>query len=175
MYKMLYKTPLQFGNLFLFSDGRYLTGVCFEGFENAGSYSLCSQIVSDSSSEGCFCQTVRWLDLYFSGKVPDFVPDFKIENVTPFRQKVLNSLMKIPFGQTVTYGSIAREILCADGKKMSAQAVGAALGWNPIEIIIPCHRVVGASGNLTGYGGGLENKAELLKHELFYSFGLHKL
>ena len=172
MYKMLYETPRQFGNLFLFSDGRYLTGVCFEGSKDEVKHSACTQILTDSSAADCFCQTITWLDLYFAGKVPDFVPEFKIENLTPFRQQVLNSLMKIPFGQTVTYGSIAQEFLCADCKKMSAQAVGSAVGWNPIGIIIPCHRVVGSSGNLTGYGGGLKNKAALLNHELFYTFNL---
>ena len=87
--------------------------------------------------------------------------------MTPFRKEVLSRLMEIPYGETVTYGEIAQEIAQKRSTtgRMSAQAVGGAVGWNPICIMIPCHRVIGADGSLTGYGGGIENKRWLLVHE----------
>lgn len=113
-----------------------------------------------------FQETSRWLDVYFSGRKPDFVPKFRIENATPFRNKVLEIVRTIPFGEVLTYGQIAERIAEECGiERMSAQAVGGAVGWNPICIIIPCHRVMGANGSLTGYGGGIENKKALLKLE----------
>ena len=108
----------------------------------------------------------RWLDIYFSGKEPDFTPDYRIDGMTPFRRDVFEILLKIPFGKTVTYGEIAAEIAKKRNiAKMSAQAVGGAVGWNPVCIIVPCHRVIGADGSLTGYGGGITNKIALLKLE----------
>ena len=113
-----------------------------------------------------FDEVTRWLDIYFSGKNPDFIPKYKIQNLTPFRKLVIDSMIKIPYGETITYNDIAKTIARKKGiKKMSAQAVGGTVGWNPICIIIPCHRVVGANDNLTGYGGGIKNKIELLKIE----------
>ena len=107
-----------------------------------------------------------WLDIYFSGKNPDFTPKYKIENLTPFRSQVIDIMNKIPYGKTVTYNDIAKEIAQNRGiEKMSAQAVGGAVGWNPICIIVPCHRVVGTNGSLTGYGGGIQNKVKLLEIE----------
>jgi len=94
------------------------------------------------------------------------VPPYQVKNVTPFRQVVLNLVENIPYGQVTTYGDIAREAARRLGKpKMSAQAVGGAVGWNPICLIIPCHRVIGAKGTLTGYGGGMMNKIALLRLE----------
>jgi methylated-DNA-[protein]-cysteine S-methyltransferase len=108
--------------------------------------------------------TVQWLDGYFAGKeVP--VPVNLSPSGTAFQKRVWQRLLEIPFGQVITYGDIAREIESETGKKMSAQAVGGAVGSNPISIIIPCHRVVGAGGKLTGYAGGLEKKIWLLQHE----------
>lgn len=99
-------------------------------------------------------------------KLYNFLPPYKIYNMTPFREMVIDILKKIPYGKSVTYNDIAREIVKKRGiKKMSAQAVGGAVGWNPICIIIPCHRVIGSGGSLVGYGGGLENKIKLLKLE----------
>ena len=107
----------------------------------------------------------RWLDCYFSGKRPDFLPPLHLIG-TDFQQAVWNLLLKIPYGQTVTYGALARTLAQQLGKPaMSAQAVGAAVGRNPVSIIIPCHRVVGADGNLTGYAGGVERKLQLLQLE----------
>ena len=107
----------------------------------------------------------RWLDLYFSGKNPDFLPPLKYGS-TPFQRAVCECMLKIPYGQTVSYGEIADEIARETGvPKMSAQAVGGAVGHNPISIMIPCHRVVGKNGSLTGYGGGLDRKIALLTLE----------
>ena len=120
-----------------------------------------------------FEDTVLWLDQYFGkdpdtglftaeSKWPDFVPAMRIEGLTPFRRKVITTMISIPFGQTMTYGEIAKAI----GKeKMSARAVGGAVGWNPICLIIPCHRVLGTNGYITGYGGGINNKIALLQLE----------
>ena len=111
-------------------------------------------------------QTCRWLDEYFTGREPDFAPPYRIDGLTPFRSDVIDAMLKIPFGKTVTYGEIAAGIARRRGlKRMSAQAVGGAVGWNPICIIIPCHRVMGANGALVGYGGGIGNKISLLAHE----------
>jgi len=106
------------------------------------------------------------LDVYFSGQEPDFTPKFRIENSTPFRREVLEILVSIPFGKTMTYDEIAAQIAKNHGiEKMSAQAVGGAVGKNPIGIIIPCHRVLGSGKSLTGYSGGIKNKIGLLKVE----------
>lgn len=111
-------------------------------------------------------ETSHWLDIYFSGHQPDFNPDYKIENLTPFREEVIEILTKIPFGKTISYGEIASKIAHNRNiPNMSAQAVGNAVGWNPICIIIPCHRVIGSDGNLIGYGGGIQNKEALLRLE----------
>ena len=112
-----------------------------------------------------FDQTKRWLDLYFSGREPGFMPALNPAG-SAFRRAVWEILLKIPYGKTTTYGQIAREIAAARGlAKMSAQAVGGAVGHNEISIIIPCHRVIGAHGNLTGYAGGIDRKIKLLKLE----------
>lgn len=109
-----------------------------------------------------FKETSRWLDTYFSGEEPDFTPKYKLAVLTPFRKQVIDIMLKIPYGKTTTYGNIAKEIAKNNNiSKMSSRAVG----WNPICLIIPCHRVIGSNGNLTGYGGGLNNKIELLKEE----------
>lgn len=112
-----------------------------------------------------FEETRRWLDIYFSGKVPDFTPPLSME-ATPFRKMVWEILLTIPYGQTTTYGEIANKIAVKMGlARMSAQAVGQAVGHNPISIIVPCHRVIGANGNLTGYAGGIDLKIQLLTLE----------
>ena len=112
-----------------------------------------------------FDQTRRWLDLYFSGREPGFTPALNPAG-SAFRRAVWEILLKIPYGKTTTYGQIAREIAAARGlAKMSAQAIGGAVGHNEISIIIPCHRVIGAHGNLTGYAGGIDRKIKLLQLE----------
>lgn len=121
----------------------------------------------DSSDLPIFTQTKEWLDLYFSGEIPRFAPQIAFpKNASAFALRVWEILRTIPHGKTTTYGAIAKQIAREFGiAKMSAQAVGGAVGRNPISIIVPCHRVVGANGNLTGYAGGLENKIALLKIE----------
>lgn len=110
-------------------------------------------------------ETTQWLDVYFAGKEPDFTPLLHLVG-SDFRQAVWNILLSIPYGRTMTYGQIAKQLAKNTGiDKMSAQAVGGAVGHNPISIIVPCHRVVGASGSLTGYAGGLDKKIALLELE----------
>lgn len=154
-----YHTPDAFQNLRMCSDGNVLTGLWF---------------VDDSSHPATgtqqqlpiFQETEHWLDLYFSGKQPDFTPAYTMLHLTEFRREVMELLKAIPYGQVTTYGAIAEQIAAKKGiPRMSAQAVGGAVGWNPIGIIIPCHRVIGATGALTGYRGGLQNKIALLKLE----------
>ncbi|MDO4837284.1 MAG: methylated-DNA--[protein]-cysteine S-methyltransferase [Clostridia bacterium] len=112
-----------------------------------------------------FSETKRWLDGYFSGSVPDFTPPLQVTG-SPFRRMVCDIMSAIPYGQTMTYGAIAVEVSRRmSSSPMSAQAVGGAVGHNPISLIIPCHRVMGAGGNLTGYAGGIERKIALLKLE----------
>ena len=160
MYKKTYNSSL--GTIYMRSDGEYLTGLWFENSRDS------SKHIGDFEEKGLpiFKETSKWLDIYFSGTNPNFVPKYKIENLTPFRKLVIDIMNKIPYGQVITYNDIAKEIAQLKGiKKMSAQAVGGAVGWNPICIIIPCHRVVGTNGSLTGYGGGIQNKVKLLELE----------
>lgn len=153
-----YASPL--GKIFIESNGKFLTGLLF------GKSSDEIKRAENSAVPAVVSETRRWLDIYFSGREPDFTPDFRIENLTEFRRLVVEEMLKIPFGKTATYGEIAENIAAKKHlKKMSAQAVGGAVGWNPICIIVPCHRVMGSNGNLTGYGGGIKNKIALLKNE----------
>lgn len=144
------------------SDGKYLTGLWFEDSKDALKHSL----AYEEKEFPIFAETRKWLDLYFAGKNPDFTPKYKINNFTPFRREVFDIMNGIGYGKLLTYGDISKIIAENRGiKRMSSQAVGGAVGWNPICVIIPCHRVIGAGGNLTGYGGGIKNKIELLKLE----------
>lgn len=162
IYKWLYKTPSEFDDILMNSDGEYLTGLCFIGSKDEN-----KQIVNCEEKElPIFKETRKWLDIYFSGKNPDFTPKYKINNLTPFRQECVYIMNTIPFGKTITYNDISKIIAEKRKiKRMSSQAVGGAVGSNPICIIIPCHRVVGTNGSLTGYGGGIKNKVALLTHE----------
>ena len=155
-----YTSPL--GSITLASSGESLTGLWFNGQKH-----FPHKLISESieSELPIFKQTVKRLDIYFSGNIPDFTPSIYL-NTTPFRKAVYDILLTIPYGQTMTYGEIARILAEQKGvERMSAQAVGGAVGHNPVSIIIPCHRVVGADGSLTGYAGGLDRKTELLKLE----------
>lgn len=162
MYKSTYKTPEGFTNIYMNSDGEYLTGLWFEGSRDSTKHT----IECEEKELQIFKETAKWLDIYFSGRNPNFTPKYKINNLTPFRKDVIDIMNTIPFGNVITYNDIA-EIIAKNRKidKMSAQAVGGAVGWNPICIIIPCHRVIGTNGSLTGYGGGINNKVSLLKLE----------
>ena len=152
----------QLGSITLASDGKSLTGLWFDEQKH-----FPHKLISESieAELPIFTQTINWLDTYFSGEVPDFTPPISLQT-TPFRKAVYGILLSIPYGHTMTYGEIANILAEQKGiERMSAQAVGGAVGHNPIAIIIPCHRVVGTDGSLTGYAGGLDRKTELLKLE----------
>ena len=155
-----YKSPL--GNITLAGDGEALTGLWFDG-QKYFADTLDSQ--HESKDLPIFEQARKWLDIYFSGKNPGFTPPLHMKT-TPFRKAVWEIMLTIPYGQTMTYGEIAEKIAKKRGlTRMSAQAVGQAVGHNSISLIIPCHRVVGADGSLTGYAGGIEKKMQLLAME----------
>ena len=162
MYIKKYKTNDNYSDILMYSDGKYLTGLCFKGSKD----SLKHKFEYIEKELPIFDDTNRWLDLYFNGIIPDFTPEYKVNNITCFRKQVIDIMNKIPYGNVITYNDIAKIIAKNNNiKKMSAQAVGNAVGSNPICIIIPCHRVVGVNNKLTGYGGGLDNKISLLSHE----------
>ena len=172
LYIHHYHTPEGFDDLVMCSNGKVLTGLWFEGSrEDDKRVSDLVETHNFASLPSVFNDTIRWLDTYFSGCQPDFTPAYHIDNMTPFRKLVSKIMCEIPFGQIMTYGEIAKRIVetfqetSPSPRKMSAQAVGGAVGWNPICLIVPCHRVVGANGNLTGYGGGMNNKIALLEFE----------
>lgn len=150
------------GELTMASDGESITGIWFDDQKYFGS-TLPEQY--ESKELPVFEETKRWLDIYFQGREPDFTPPLLLES-TAFREAVWDILLTIPYGQTMTYGEIADIIAKQKGvKRMSAQAVGGAVGHNPIGIIVPCHRVIGKDGSLTGYAGGIDKKGRLLELE----------
>lgn len=159
-YTGIYESPL--GKILLVSDNEGLTGLWFVGQR----YYAWNIGAEHRQMETAIITAARsWLDQYFSGKKPDIeVPVHFIGS--SFQKSVWNILTAIPYGETVTYGQIAEKIAQMRGlPHMSAQAVGGAVGHNPISIIVPCHRVVGTNGSLTGYGGGIERKIRLLEYE----------
>lgn len=159
-YTHHYESPL--GGITMASDGEALTGLWFDGQKY---FAAGIERETEEKNLPVFEQTDRWLDIYFQGKEPDFTPELAMYT-TDFRKAVWKILLTIPYGQTMTYGEIAKQIAGQSGKKrMSAQAVGGAVGHNEISLIIPCHRVIGTDGSLTGYAGGIEKKVELLKLE----------
>ena len=158
-YLYHYDSPL--GGITLAGDGKALTGLWFDGQKYFGSTLLAEP---EEKKLPVFSDTCRWLDLYFGGKEPDFTPAVSLRG-TPFRTAVWQILQKIPYGKTMTYGQIAEKLARETGKPVSARAVGGAVGHNPVSLIIPCHRVIGADGSLTGYAGGTERKAALLRME----------
>lgn len=162
-----YHSPL--GGITVSGNGNKITGLWFDGQKYFGD-TLPKNY--EEKNLPVFEETKKWLDIYFSGKAPDFTPPLEMQ-ATPFRKAVCEIMLTIPFGQTMTYGEIANIIAAQRGiARMSAQAVGGAVGHNPISIIIPCHRVIGANGNLTGYGGGIEKKIQLLTLEKIDMSGL---
>ena len=155
-----YHSPL--GGITLAGSSTALTGLWFDGQKYFGD-TLPTEY--EKRALPVFAETSRWLDIYFSGKKPDFTPPIETA-AAPFRQAVWKILLTIPYGHTMTYGEIARLLAAEKGlPHMSAQAVGGAVGHNPISLIIPCHRVVGANGSLTGYAGGIDKKVKLLELE----------
>lgn len=192
IYKKLYDSPL--GEILILGDLEGILGIYFEGqrefdalinneeiknFEDTKNFelkdknfkgkSLFNEKNKVSGEDICenkiFDETKKWLDIYFSREDPKFTPKLNIKG-SEFRKDVWKILLEIPYGKTLTYKAIAEKLVMSGKyKKMSAQAVGGAVGHNPISIIIPCHRVVGASGSLTGYAGGLDRKVKLLELE----------
>lgn len=162
IYTVQYQSPI--GNLLLASKKGKLIGIWMEDQK----YYLLNikEETQENSSDKMLVQTKGWLDRYFKGEKPR-INELELEPVgSAFRQTVWKILCDIPYGKVITYNDIAKEIAKQRGiKKMSAQAVGGAVGHNPISIVIPCHRVVGTNGSLTGYAGGIEKKLYLLKHE----------
>lgn len=159
-YICTYASPL--GDILLACDGIGLTGLWFMG---AKYFARTLPPEREEQDTPVFQETRRWLDTYFIGKEPDFTPSIHLTG-TDFQLAVWEILKQIPYGQTTTYGAIARQIASQKGLlRMSAQAVGGAVGHNPISILIPCHRVLGANGSLTGYAGGVEKKKQLLALE----------
>lgn len=159
-----YDSPL--GRMTGTVEGEYLTGLWFDGQRHYPPQ-LENETGGDNTAPASrtISSVKHWLDLYFSGRDPGFVPPTKAEG-TAFRQSVWKILTTIPYGQTMTYGHIAAELSRQEGgKKQSARAVGGAVGHNPISLIVPCHRVIGSDGSLTGYAGGLDKKVALLELE----------
>ena len=162
IYKTYYDSPV--GKILLASKDNKLIGLWIEGQK----YYLgnLKEEMQEKDDEEILVKTKKWLDRYFNGKKPK-ISELDLAPIgSDFAKNVWKILCEIPYGEVTTYGAIAKKIAKIIKKeKMSAQAVGGAVGHNPISIIIPCHRVVGANGNLTGYAGGLDKKARLLEHE----------
>ena len=159
-YTQHYDSPL--GGITFASDGKSLTGLWFDRQKYFGATLAKAH---EKKNLPVFDMARKWLDIYFGGKAPDFTPPLRMKT-TAFRKAVWEILLTIPFGRTMTYGAIAEKMAKQLGlPRMSAQAVGGAVGHNAISIIIPCHRVVGINGSLTGYAGGIDKKIRLLTLE----------
>lgn len=155
-----YQSPL--GDMTLSSDGKALTGLWFD-FQKYDRATLERNYHEEELA--IFDETKEWLRQYFRGENPSFFPKLK-PKVTGFRKEVLEALLEIPYGKTKTYGEIAKQIARKRGvESISPQAVGNAIAHNPILLLIPCHRVIGKDGSLTGYAGGVERKLALLELE----------
>lgn len=170
-YLSHYVSPL--GDLTLASDGTALVGLWFDGqahFGEGGGAATRSPEVEAATARAyadlsVFIETRRWLDDYFAGRRPDEQPPLHLGG-TPFRRRIWALLQRIPYGTTVTYGALASRVAEEMGMpRMSARAVGNAVGHNPVALLVPCHRVVGAGGRLTGYAAGVEKKRFLLRLE----------
>lgn len=159
-FKTHYDSPI--GGITMVSDGEALLGLRFDGH---------TEDADDGNAVWMddlpvFGLAFRWLDEYFAGCEPEVRVPIRLEG-TPFREEIWALLREVPYGETVSYGELARrlEMKRADGRKVSARAVGGAVHHNPVGIIVPCHRVIGADGSLIGYAGGLDVKARLLRLE----------
>lgn len=159
-YIQHYDSPL--GGILLAADEIGLTGLWFDG-QKYFARGLSNERIAQETP--ILTEAKRWLDIYFTSKAPDFTPPLHPTG-SEFRKAVWEILLQIPYGQTTTYGEIARQLAEKQGlARMSAQAVGGAVGHNEISVIIPCHRVVGTNGSLTGYAGGIHKKEQLLELE----------
>ena len=156
-YIHYYESPI--GQILLTADEQGLTNLMLQG----GPWTLTVDHLEETTP--AIKESILWLDIYFSGNIPDFTPPLHLTG-SPFQMKVWELLLKIPYGSITTYGDLAKQIAQQRGiSRMSAQAVGGAVGSNPISIIVPCHRVIGANRNLTGFASGLDNKIALLQQE----------
>ena len=159
-YTLHYDSPL--GGILLAADEQGLIGLWFDG-EKYFAEKLPE--THEAGKTPALREAARWLDEYFAGREPDFTPPLHPIG-SPFRKAVWKILLQIPYGKTVTYGDVSKTVAENIGAaRMSAQAVGGAVGHNAIGIIIPCHRVIGTNGNLTGYAGGIDKKIKLLELE----------
>lgn len=158
-YTAHYASPL--GEILLASDGQALTGLWFAGQKY---YAAGLDAAHTERELPIFGVTMRWLDLFFTGVRPYFAPPLYLRG-TDFQRRVWTLLLEIPFGETRSYGELARALAVKTGRRVSARAVGAAVGRNPISLIVPCHRVLAADGSLCGYAGGLWRKEALLRLE----------
>ena len=159
-YIQYYDSPL--GRILIAADEIGLIGLWFEGQKYYADHLSPEHLEKETA---ILNEAVRWLDIYFNGKEPSFMPPLHPIG-SPFQQKVWEILLKVPYGKTITYGDISKELAKNRGlERMSEQAVGGAVGHNKISIIIPCHRVVGTNGCLTGYAAGIEKKIKLLESE----------
>lgn len=171
LYIHHYQSPL--GGITMSSNGEALTGLWF-GCQKQNSCSL-EKEEEDlvNTTDHVLKETEKWLDNYFRGIEPNFMPPI-LFNGTEFQETVWNILLSIQYGKIITYGEIANEVAKDRGiERMSAQAVGGAVAQNPIALIIPCHRVIGRNGNLTGYAAGIDKKIELLKLEGVDTSGMY--
>lgn len=169
-FKTEYMSPI--GSLILASDGEALIGLWMRGQKYFAA--TVKEEVTERRDLPVFHAAEDWLDRYFSGEKPDASQLPLAPAGSPFRQEVWKLLCQIPYGRLTTYGRLAEEVAQRLNKsRMSAQAVGGAVGHNPISIIIPCHRVVGSTGSLTGYAGGIDKKIWLLEHEGVDTGSLH--
>ena len=160
VYTCQYQSPM--GDILLAADEIGLTGLWFDG-QKYFARGLSNERIEQETS--VLAEAKRWLDIYFAGGQPDFTPPLHPIG-SPFRRAVWELLLQIPYGQTTTYGALARRLAAQLGRAtMSAQAAGSAVGHNEISILIPCHRVVGTNGSLTGYAGGVDKKERLLTLE----------
>lgn len=162
IYKTDYTSPI--GNITIASDGESIVGLWLDG-QKYFADTVKDEMVENNNLQ-VFLETKKWLDRYFAHQNPDICELTLAPIGNEFRQEVWKILCEIPYGKVITYGEIAKMIaLQRNLRTMSAQAVGGAVGHNPISIIIPCHRVIGKNGNLTGYAGGIDIKIKLLEHE----------
>ena len=162
VYKTYYESPI--GSITLASDGENIIGLWMEGQKYYGD--TVTEEMIEKNELVIFAKTKKWLDRYFMGEKPNISEISLVPRGGEFRTIIWDILCQIPYGQVTTYGEIGKKAAKIMNKKnMSAQAVGGAVGHNPISIIIPCHRVISGNGSLTGFSGGLNKKIALLKHE----------
>ena len=163
MYYLTKYNSSLIGPVTIASDGKNIVGLWLDG-QKYHSATISGDMI-EKDDLPVFTKAKTWLDKYFAGKKPPISELPLAPAGSDFRKAVWDILLEIPYGQCITYGDIAKRLAAESKQNVSAQAVGGAVGHNPISVIIPCHRVVGADGSLTGYAGGLDKKTALLKHE----------